>query len=376
MDKIFQITGKNPGFAGQKFWNLLIRGIHNNGREVKSLSSIHMSRQMSHKLFWFNKTENEDGIKYDYVPFINISGLRHIMLFVWTFFYTWIWGLKRNGRTVICDVLDISICLATLFASKLNGMQTIGVMTDMPGLMVSRGKAGSIKGATSINRWLLKRFDKYVFLSEAMNEAVNTKHNPYIVIEGMVNAGSERINDEHSKRNPFSILYAGGLHERYGLKILSEAVAGIRDKAIQLLLYGDGPYVEELKNHPLNNVRYCGLATNDEITRLEQKVSLLVNPRPSNELFTKFSFPSKNLEYMVSGTPLLTTKLPSMPKDYYPYVFLFDEETTEGYKRAIEKVLDLSDDCLKQIGFEARQFVLKEKNNNKQASRIIEMAES
>ena len=71
--------------------------------------------------------------------------------------------------------------------------------------------------------------------------------------------------------------------------------------------------------------------------------TLLINPRFSNEEYTKYSFPSKNMEYMASGTPILTTKLPGMPKEYYEYIYLFEEESIEGMKnkmsmKAIEKI--------------------------------------
>ena len=56
-----------------------------------------------------------------------------------------------------------------------------------------------------------------------------------------------------------------------------------------------------------------GCVTNDEIVRLQCEATLLVNPRPSDKEFCKYSFPSKTIEYMASGTPVLMTKLPGVP---------------------------------------------------------------
>ena len=76
---------------------------------------------------------------------------------------------------------------------------------------------------------------------------------------------------------------------------------------------------------------------------------------------------------MVSGTPVLTTILPGMPKEYYPYVYLFDKrETTEGYAEVLRHVLTLSDEELQEKGMKARNWVLENKNNIKQAKRITE----
>jgi len=87
----------------------------------------------------------------------------------------------------------------------------------------------------------------------------------------------------------------------------------------------------------------------------------------------KYSFPSKTMEYMASGTPVLTTVLPGMPKEYHPYVFLLEDETADGIADMLTKVLAHSDEELFQKGNEARTFVLEQKNNVIQARKILEM---
>ena len=80
------------------------------------------------------------------------------------------------------------------------------------------------------------------------------------------------------------------------------------------------------------------------------------------------------MEYMVSGTPILTTKLPGMPKEYYDYIYLIEEESENGMRNSITKVLNLPREELIEKGKKARDFVLKYKNNNIQAKRIIRLA--
>ena len=87
---------------------------------------------------------------------------------------------------------------------------------------------------------------------------------------------------------------------------------------------------------------------NEEVVSAELEASLLINPRPTHEEFTKYSFPSKNMEYMASGTPVLTTKLPGMPADYYPYVFLVNDESAEGMAKAYRDVLEKTEQYLNE----------------------------
>ena len=73
---------------------------------------------------------------------------------------------------------------------------------------------------------------------------------------------------------------------------------------------------------------------------------------------------------MVSGTPLLTTRLAGMPKDYYPYVYLFDEESKEGFKQVLKETFALTAEELHAKGMKAKDFALNQKNNVTQAEKF------
>ena len=113
-----------------------------------------------------------------------------------------------------------------------------------------------------------------------------------------------------------------------------------------------------------------------QVVEEEQKATLLINPRPTDEEYVKYSFPSKTMEYMASGTPVLTTDLPGMPREYLPYVNLIREETPQGIAKALKEVLSRPEEALRQQGLEARCFVLEERNNVVQAKKILCMLES
>ena len=140
-------------------------------------------------------------------------------------------------------------------------------------------------------------------------------------------------------------------------------------------MYGEGEYIEELiqENSIPSNGRYFGLVNVEEIIQKEAIADLLINTRPTNEEYTKYSFPSKTMEYMSTGTPVLTTKLPGIPKDYYPYLNFIQNETSEGIANAIQDVLNRHEEVLRKQGDEARNFVINKKNNVIQANMLYEM---
>lgn len=367
---------KNPNycsFAAQKFNRLLAQGLVKNGHRVKALSVFFQPQK---GLWWHYPSEVEDGVHIEYISSPYLSGLRHVWLALICFIKVLKFGLhKRKEKAIICDVLNISANLGALTAAKLIGLRSVGVVTDMPGLIVDGHNKKKQSFTTKVNLSYLQKYSHYVFLTEQMNPVINKNNRPYIILEGLVeeNMGLEKI--PVRKENAKVVLYAGGLHEKYGLRWLVEGFlkAGVKDS--ELWIYGTGPFVEDLKEYQkLNpNVSYKGVRPNDEIVDAECKATLLVNPRPTHEQFTQFSFPSKNMEYMVSGTPVLTTRLPGMPQEYYPYIYAFDEESINGYAEKIREVLEQPKETINSFGNKAREWVLNNKNNRIQAQRVIEL---
>ena len=376
---------RNPKFSSyalQKFNRLVVEGMTRNGHDVLAVSSFYLPG-VGHG--YTRKRELENGVQYRYIPTPNIGLLRHLWLIVFCFFEVFFWGISnKKEKALVADVLNISTCIGAIAAARIVGLRRVGIVTDMPGLRVSRSNNSSKETHNSrdsfntrMNKGFMRHFTHYVFLTEQMNSVLNVNHRPYIIMEGLVDLDMN-VPVNNVKNDKRVVIYAGGLHERYGLRLLVEGFMQANVKDSELWLYGSGPFVEELPEYHKRDSRiiYKGIKPNVEVVAAELVATLLVNPRPTHEEFTKYSFPSKNVEYMVSGTPLLTTRLPGMPTEYYPYVYLFDEETTEGYAEAIKKVLTKPEEELHEKGMAAREWVLEKKNNISQTSRIIDLIET
>ena len=141
---------------------------------------------------------------------------------------------------------------------------------------------------------------------------INKNNKPYIIMEGIVDSNMKKVN-KTKKTSKFIVMYAGALREEYGLKILIDGYMKYKNDNSELWIYGAGDYSEEIvKMSKIDErIRFFGSVDNETIIKSEHNASLLVNPRPTNLEFTRYSFPSKIMEYMSSGTPVLTTKLPT-----------------------------------------------------------------
>lgn len=367
MNKIIENAKSKPLQSIQKFHRLMCEGFVKNNVSVKTISSIPMSRKISEKILWLDKCEEENGVKYTYISFINIKVLRQICTFLGTIVKVTKEVLNNKKEKIfICDILNTTISTTTLILSKIFKFQCWAIVTDLPRDMQKNKK---------INEKMQTKYDGYILITEEMNKIVNPKNKPHIVIEGLVDIRESAENNEVQKSSPRVIMYAGGLYERYGVKTLIEAFGNIQNSNVKLDLYGDGdlvPYIQSIENKKID---FHGVVTNDKIVEAEKKATLLVNPRFTSEEYTKYSFPSKNIEYMVSGTPVLTTKLPGMPEEYYNYVYLIEDETQRGMQKCLETLLGLNEDELDKKGKKAREFVLSQKNNVNQTNKIISFLE-
>lgn len=369
LNTIFKKTEKNPGFASLKFNRLTVSGLSKVINKCTALCNPPLTSDNWDKWFVHLPIETQNGVYYHYIPFINVGRLKHLCIVLYSFLYVlWKGIINKRKCAIICDVLSVSGSIGALLASKILLIKSVGIVTDLPWLVVPEGVKPKAMPKHSYLHW----FTHYVFLTEQMNTEINKEDKPYIVMEGVCEENNDKsIIKKYEKR---TILYAGTLMEKYGIKTLVDAFINASLPNTQLIIYGDGPYAERLKE--LENeydIHYKGLAPTDIVVEEEKKATLLVNPRPTDEEYTKYSFPSKNMEYMTTGTPLLTTRLPGIPDEYKEYIFYFDDENANSFANKLREILSLTKDQLNEKGQSARNFVLKNKNNIVQAKRIIDL---
>ena len=350
------------GFAVQKFCHLYLEGFKANNVDVEVLSLIPVAaRKMPYRIKRF-PMETEEGVTYRYVPFIRSAAVYHIFVFFYILFRVWGWCLRnRKDGFVFYDVLIPSRCLGTSLGALLGRGKTVALVTDMPGL--SGGKR--VKS--------IYRSDFFVFLTRQMDPVLNPYHHPSIVVEALVSAGAGAA---HPVKNiTRDILDAGGIVESYGLGVLCDAFMTLEDPDLRLVFYGDGPYVPAIKDYSQKDDRivYMGTAKNDVVFEAEKRATLLVNPRFTGADYTRYSFPSKNIEYMVTGTPIVTTRLVGIPEDHMPYIYTFDEETKVGFAATIRRLLSLPPEELRSFGNAAQEYVLRTKNAVVQVRRVLDM---
>lgn len=358
------------GQPAQKYHRLITSGLIKNNYEVETITGIPINRTISKKLIQKNSDEIEDDIKYRYINVINLPFVKNIMYFMGSFYKVLCLGIKKRDSIVICDVLNISISLGALLATKIIGLNNIGIVTDMPIHLCNNPNTLRVK----LNNFIMYSFDNYVFLTDEMNKLINHKNKPFVVVEGQVDVDMQDIpNNLQDKYKKRICMYTGALQKKYGIEILVKGYLQANIPESELHIYGTGDFEQELIDicKDTDKIKYFGVVSTDHVVKEQIKATLLINPRPTHEEYTKYSFPSKNMEYMVSGTPVLTTKLPGMPEEYCEYIYLINSENEQGIAASLKEVLNIDKEELHRKGLSAKRFVLNKKNNIIQSEKII-----
>lgn len=268
---------------------------------------------------------------------------------------------------------------AKYLKSKNPSLKVVLLVPDLPEYMTSSNNKlyryfKSVEA--KLNKKQLNSVHAFILLAEPMKERLAIGNKPYIVMEGIFNTegfNSQIIEKEQQK----TILYTGNLGKRYGIIDLLDAFVLINNSEYRLLIYGEGEALSDIISYSRKDARiiYGGVLPRQELLYLQKKSTLLVNPRHNNEEYTRYSFPSKTMEYMASGTPTLMYRLSCMPQEYEKYIYFFEDETVEGMSRRMVEVCEKPQEELNEFGRQASEFILKNKTSREQCKRIINLIE-
>lgn len=221
-------------------------------------------------------------------------------------------------------------------------------------------------------------FDSFVLLTKYMREVVPCNDNQFIVSEGIYEETVTKRPVHVTDSEDFILFYGGMLHERFGVKQLVDVFHSISNARMKLQLCGYGDcveYVEKLSEKD-KRIEYLGVIERERVLALEASASLLVNPRiPDNNPFTRYSFPSKTMEYFASATPTLIYQLDGIPEEYYRYCYSLDAYHTDSDSLK-EKILEIYNMPISErikMGKDARRFIIDNKNQMIEGEKIFRL---
>ena len=328
----------------------------------------------SSKVLIPNIEETVFGLKCHSLPFLNITRLKRIDIYKKLSSAGAKWCDLYNEETKIITVYGLIypyIKAAVNIKRNNKNVKICCIVADLPEYFDDKTSyLRRLLDETNKTYELCKEVDFFVLLTEQMKEPLSITKQPYLIMEGIYQQ-REIIKTEKEKK---CILYTGKLDARFGLPSLMNAFVKIDDPECKLWICGDGADKETVLRIAEKDPRiiYWGMLKQDEVFKMQARATILINPRKPEGEYTKYSFPSKTMEYMASGTPTLMYKLPGMPEEYINYVGIIPNGTDEDLKSFIEEYLNKDEVTLHKFGLEARNFILEHKTSKQQIKRYVD----
>ena len=247
------------------------------------------------------------------------------------------------------------------------------ILPDVPLIMDEMASAGSLRSKALHRRAersmkMLQECDRYILLTEQMRDFI-PEGKPYLVMEGVV----EMTPAAPPAGKPV-IAYTGVVDRQFGLGQLIDAFLQLKTPDAELHIAGSGPMEPELRDlsRKYPSCHYYGGVTPQKAAEIRGGASVVVNPRTSEMRFTRYSFPSKTLEYLVSGKTVVAHMLPGIPEEYRPYLVVPEREEADALAAAIDTALALTPETVAERAEAARNFVRQYKTCRPQGDRILQ----
>lgn len=358
-------------------WNLINGFKKIKNTTVRQLSAPYLAAYPSFKKLFVNAVSN--GLFHS-IGYVNLPILKDFMrsALLKRRVATWANDKTEDDKVVMCYYVSIPQMQAALSVGP--GIHKTLFIADVPGyLNLSKGQSIFTNLVSRLKNYrirkLIKKFDSYVVVTKYIADLLNLPHGRWVVSEGMVSE-EQVANLDAIKKREFTnndVIYAGGLHEKYGVRELLDAAISLADENIDFYFYGSGEMADEINaaSAKYSNIHAMGYTQHDAVIAHQRRAKILINPRRNEHDYVRYSFPSKNIEYLMSGTPVLCYKIDSIPNDYDDVFVYIDNEGTDALRDTLLKTVRLSTASLRQIGTRALEFVSGHKTNTIQASMIM-----
>ncbi|WP_458408808.1 glycosyltransferase [Bacteroides congonensis] len=269
-------------------------------------------------------------------------------------FFGWcLFNIKRNEKVLVYHSLGYDSAFI-----KLKKLKNIHIIGDIEEIYQDVSKQKPSKERDEYR--FIDICDKYMFSNTILNERLNNRNKPYLVVHGIYRINEyEPISYNDGK---IHILYAGTYDPNKGGALISVKVAKYLNDNYHLHITGFGSSkqaeeirveVERVKAFTKCDITFHGYLNNIDFLDLMHHCSIGLCTQDPTSLLNLTSFPSKILNYMANGLVVLTGRNRAiMESAVADLVYYYDEQKPEDIARGIVTIVNPQ-------GYECRERLIK-----------------
>jgi glycosyltransferase involved in cell wall biosynthesis len=322
-----------------------------------------------------------DGFPTTLLPFVNLGPAKPISAGFALLRHLLRWGRSNRGRARAILTYNVTNPpgIASVIAGRLTGTKVFAVVADIqvpgsglvPDTLLRRLEF-------RLQRFTLPRLDGLIVLTRRMADDFAPR-TPFIQVEGAV-AGLPRVarsapagRDAIPRDEPVVLMYSGGLSELKGIPLLLDAFRLLPDQRFRLWITGTGPLSELVAASAARDPRitFWGFVEYGRVLELYQQATLLINPHSTRHASARYLFPSKLVEFLATGTPVISTcSTPEVLEEYGDVLYPLPEDSPERLAELITAVSALPPTDRDDMGARARRLVQDRKSWPVQGARV------
>lgn len=354
------------------------------GKTFNSIGALALSGYPKEKVKYFSRRSfsHTDGATDILVGFWNIKYVNKVLMGD---------SLKREVekqlKTKQAESIDVfiyemrSACLkAAKEVKKLCPTARVHlIVPDLPQFMDLR--SNGLKRALKNIDWKniqknLRYIDDYILYAAPMAEYMGLKAGSWMVMEGSINQNdidSLSYLSIPTQKNKCIVMYSGSIQKGFGIQKLLDATQ-LLDDSYEFWFTGGGDYKNVVREYAERDsrIKYYGfLPSREDVRRLQAQATMLINMRDPEAPASRYCFPSKLFEYMLTGKPVLSFRMGGIPEEYFSYLIGIENSTPSSIASAIKVVSAMSDAERAEFGNRGKEFVVKQKNNYEMSRRIM-----
>ena len=325
------------------------------------------------KLFVGSISDIDEKIKS--LSVFNLPVIKHVWIVLSLFFEgaRYIQRHRHQTTTIIVPYIYYNHTAPARMLKVLYGKK-IRVVTVVPDIFFPKGFFKLLNKRAERHT---KKSDAFVLYTDAMADYLQIASKPHITMESLIDVDDYSWSEIKGKNDKTVILYTGALHRYHGVQKLLEMMKRIQRDDIELWITGVGELYDELLKWPSYDARikFLGTVEKSHVFELQKQADILINPRSDMDspTVTQYMFPSKLMEYMLSGNPVVACPMSGIPEEYKQYLYYAKDGSLESLVGIMQQVLDTPEEERILRGERARGFILNNKSITVQGLRVTSL---
>lgn len=289
------------------------------------------------------------------------------------------WARENAHRTRVALLYNLSVPPAWLLApvARSLGVHLAASLNDMwlPGTLAPSRLEQGIE--FRLRRYALRHLSAAIVVSDAIATDF-VPGIPHVRVEGGVFPEQLRAGvAAGDELRPFTVGLAGSLEPYNGVLEFLDAAEALEGSGMRFRIAGHGSLAPEVTRRAAacEAIDYVGALELGRMGEFYGSCDLLVSWRATRSIDLRYVFPSKILELLASGVPVLSTRMGQTLSGFGGHMWLSEDESVQALVAGVRRAAEAGREQLRAMGEEAAAFMAENFTWRHQGVRVRQLLE-